>query len=564
MANLNQPLESKVSPGRSEDKRGLLGVGSWRKVSGKREENSFLHGALVLAGAGLGSRALGAIYRIILPRFLGREGMGLYDTAYLVYSLVLGFSSVGVPIAISKLVAERVAQKDSLGVQRVFRVSEALLATFGLVFSVGLWLGAPFLSQYVYVDRRTYYPLVAVAPAIFFVSILAGLRGFFQGMQMMAPSAVSQIVEQVVRVATVFALTFLFLPRGIGYAAAGAAFGATTGAIFGLFYLIKCFFTHRAELRVPGRKQRASTPGNLEILHQVIAITIPISLAAIVLPIMGVIDSTVVPARLMATGYSPSEATGQFGLLRYASVLVNLPMMVTGALAISLVPSISEARVMVDLPAVRSRASTAVRMAVSFTLPAAGGLYLLAPGITDLLYGAPEAGPALAALSTGLVFLGLQQVTSGILQGMGHPELPVRNLCFGAVVKVALTWILTVELGIRGAALASAVGFATACTLNLICTYRAVGGFLEPGKHFLKPAFSVLVMAVVVKATHSYLATLFESSAFPTLGSIAAGILTYGFVLAAVGGLTARDVEAIPGLGPALSSSLRRFGVLVK
>ena len=202
-------------------------------------KDKFLRGALILTAAGLMVKLIGAFNRILLSRLLGGEGIGLYQMAYPVYLLMVSVSSAGIPIAISIIVAEKIARNDYAGAGRIFRVSLGLMVVTGIFFALALYGMAGFLiDNNIIRDERAYQALIALTPAVFFATILASFRGYFQGHQMMTPPAVSQILEQFVRVVTMVVLAYYLLPYGLEYAAAGAAFGAVPGALAGLIVLI--------------------------------------------------------------------------------------------------------------------------------------------------------------------------------------------------------------------------------------------------------------------------------------------------------------------------------------
>ncbi|HHY61019.1 MAG TPA: oligosaccharide flippase family protein, partial [Clostridia bacterium] len=180
---------------------------------------SFFRGALVLSLAGLFVKIIGALYKIPLARLIGKEGIGLYQMAYPVYGILLTLSTAGIPVAISILVAEKQAQGDHYGSRRIFRLSFAMLCGFGLLFTLLMVLLSPWLSRYVFLDERVYYALLAVSPAILLTSISSCFRGYFQGHQTMTPTALSQIIEQLVRVTTVLLLAYLLMPYGLALAA---------------------------------------------------------------------------------------------------------------------------------------------------------------------------------------------------------------------------------------------------------------------------------------------------------------------------------------------------------
>ena len=201
-------------------------------------KDKFLRGALILTVAGLMVKVIGSVNRILLSRLLGGEGIGLYQMAYPFYLLMLSICSAGVPVAVSIIVAEKVAKDDYAQAHRVFKVTLGLMAAFGLVFSLVLYGSAGLLVNSGWIrDSRAYYALVVLTPAVFFSSILASFRGYFQGYQMMTAPAVSQILEQLVRVMTMIGLAYFLLPYGLEYAAAGAAFGAIPGGLAGLLVL---------------------------------------------------------------------------------------------------------------------------------------------------------------------------------------------------------------------------------------------------------------------------------------------------------------------------------------
>ena len=202
------------------------------------KKDSFLKGAFILAAAGLVVKVLGAVYRIPLARLIKDEGMGLYQMAYPIYLILLSISTAGIPTAISKMVSEDVAIGRFKNAHRIFKVSMIVLTIIGLGLTVLLGFGANWLAVKIYKNPKAFYSILSISPAIFFVSIMSCFRGFFQGLQDMTPSAVSQIVEQIGRVIAVFILAYMLLPYGVEYAAAGAAFGPVAGSVMGLIVLI--------------------------------------------------------------------------------------------------------------------------------------------------------------------------------------------------------------------------------------------------------------------------------------------------------------------------------------
>lgn len=527
------------------------------------KKDSFLKGALILTAAGFIVKILGALYRIPLALLIKDEGMGLYQMAYPIYLILLSISTAGLPTAISKMVSEDAALGRLKNAYRIFIVSLAVLASVGLVLTIVLVASAELLAVNVYKNPKAYYPIISIAPAIFFVSVMSCFRGFFQGLQDMTPSAISQVVEQIGRVVAVFILADLLLPYGVEFAAAGAAFGPVAGAAAGLFVLILVYYNRKGYLL---KKMRLDTSKTLEsfvhIIYRLFFFAIPITLGGLISPFMNMADAAIVSSRLQDAGFSVTRATELFGQLTgMAAPLVNLPVVVTTALSASLVPAISEAMALNNRQMIASRAETGMRLSVIFGLPAAVGMYVLAEPITRLLYKNAEAGISLEILAWGVVFLALTQTTTGILQGIGQTMIPVKNMLFGAVIKVFINYILTgvPYINIKGAALGTVVGYLVPSLLNAVQVVRWTNLKVNLNYMVFKPAFAAAIMGAGVHLAHGQLMILGFSQNKATVLAIALGVVLYALVLLLIGGLKQKDLELLPG-GRQVVMLLKKFG----
>lgn len=529
-------------------------------------KDTFLRGAFILAVAGIAVKLIGSVNRILLSRLLGGEGIGLYQMAYPIYLLALSISSAGIPVAISILVAERIALADHRGAARVFRVSLVLLVATGTLFAAGLYFGADWLiSRHIVRDARAYYAIIALAPAVFFATILASYRGYFQGQQLMTPTAASQVAEQFVRVVTMVALAYWLLPRGLEYAAAGASFGAGPGAFTGLCVLVFFHWRHRHRLRALETAQAAVAPQPVrQIAVRLVRLALPVSLANIMAPAVSSIDMLLVPARLELAGFSVERATTLFGYLTgMAMPLVMMATIPTASLAASLVPAVSEANTLQDRNGVQRRVRTALRLCYMITIPSFVGLWALATPISRMLYGTEEAGPCIAILALAILLLGVHQVTTGTLQGLGHTAVPVVNMVVSAGVKVALVWVLTAipEYNISGAAWATNVDFALAALLNMYFVWRYTG-FAFSFADTAKAAAAAAAMGGVVWLLQVQLAGRGLSASLATLAAVAAGLAVYSVVLVALGGVSREEIAKVPVVGAKLAPWLSKIQVV--
>lgn len=520
--------------------------------------NSFLRGALILSLAGLGSKILGSLYRIPLTWLIGPEGMGLFQLAYPLYLIFQALSTAGLPVAVSKLVAERVALRDRAGVRSVHRAAILLLFLLGSVSALIMLTGARAFASRLY-DRRAYFAIVSFAPAVFIMAVMSAWRGYFQGWQRMAPVALSQVIEQVVRVATMLILAALLMDRGVEHAAAGVALGGAAGAAAGLGYLLYTYFRTRRQLE-NGLGRRSKKPHDAWLmLKRMLSLSWPIAVGAVLVPLTQAVDSAMVPARLAVIGLAPAATTAAMGHLGNAWALVVFPTVVTAALSTSLVPAISDALARRDRADVRSRSSEALRVAVVIGLPSAAGLWALSPEIARLLFSQAGLGAAvpLRWLAPAALFLGLQQTTAAALQGLGRPGLPVRNFLCGAAVKVGVTYVLAArpEFGLRGAALGTVLGAVVTSALNLLAV-RALADLRVPWVRGLAiPLFATTLMLVGTGYLRHVLTMIGVPTAATVLACIVSAVLMYGGVLWKTGVLASADKNP-------LSEALGRLGLL--
>lgn len=529
---------------------------------------SFLKGTFILTIAGFVVKVIGSLNWIFVSRILGGEGIGLYQMAFPIYFLAMTVSQAGVPVAISIITAERVALKDIYGAKRVFRISMALMIATGLFFSFLTYFLADWLIEWQFIrDPRAYMSVVVLSPTVFFVTLLAASRGYLQGWQRMTPTAVSQIVEQIFRVVTMILLASLLMPWGIDYAAAGASLGALAGGVTGLIVLV--YYQWRLDRDIerdygevkplPGAKQESWH----KILRRIFTLSLPVSAASLMLPVVSNLDLMIVPQRLEVAGYSVNEATELFGYLNGMAVpLVNLSTILTASMAMSIVPAISEARALRDTSRVYSQTAASVRISNFVCFPAFVVVFILATPISSLIYNAPGAGPAVMISAVSIVLLGLHQVSTAILQGLGHPTIPMVNMILAAAAKVALNWELTAVpwLGIMGSAWATAADMGVAAVINLIFIYKFIGYRIEIPQ-LLKTVGSAAVMAVAVKLFYDFTMSWWNLGVISTFGAVFFGCAVYIAVMLVIGGLIEEDLVRIPMIGRFSIRFLRRIGV---
>ena len=517
-------------------------------------KKTFLKGALVLGAAGIIIKVLGAFFRIPLANIIGDTGMGYYQTAYPVYVLLLTLSTAGIPTAIARLVSERTAEENHREAFRIFQLSFRLLFVIGIVCCGVLFFGAPLIVKN-YARPEAVYAMRAIAPALFFVPLMASFRGYFQGLQDMRPTAVSQVFEQLFRVIIGLSFAVMLVPRGLEFAAAGASFGATAGAVFGLLAIFIVYMRQRTGIC----RRAAATPRDFKsessgrILKKIILIAIPITIGAAIMPIMTNIDLMIVMDRLESCGFSGEEANGLYGQLSgFAAPLINFPQVLTQSIAMSLVPAIAAAHQTKDRPFLHKNITLGLRTAMLVGMPCAVGLFVLAKPIMLLLYpsqteSAVSASGCLAVLAVGVIFLSSVQTLTGMLQGIGKQWIPVRNLMIGGIFKVILTYILTgiPSINVKGAAAGTVCAYFVASTLNLIAVKKYTGVRFDFSMIYVRTALASIGMGAVVWMIYR-LSVGYLGNMTATLISVNGGVVTYGILLLASDGITEEELLLFP------------------
>lgn len=577
-------------------------------------KSSFVKGAGILAISGLLVKFIGAVFRIPLTNIIGTEGIGLYQLAYPIYAFLLVASTSGLPVAISKMVSEEVALGNHYGAYRIFRISLRLLTLLGIVTSIILFVGSGFISR-LQNNPKSIYPLMAISPALFFVSVMSAYRGYFQGMHMMTPTALSQIIEQLGKLIIGLTLAYLWIPKGPEFAAAGAILGVTLSEVAALVFMLGVYRNKKAAII---RQVRASHRTRYQehsrvIIRRIIEIAVPVTIGASIMPLVNLADQIIVINRLqpvidkisnipysledftkfvldkggeLASGltmenaavlmpelyeeFTKKLATSLYGILSGAvNTLINFPAVLTIALAMSLVPAISESFALKDKKGIAEKTTMGIRLTLLIGVPAAVGLAVLAGPILRLLYGGMEewelahATTLLVTLSIGVIFLTLIQSLTAMLQGVGKTQVPVKNLFIGAIFKVIVTYVLAgmPQWNIRGAAMGTVVCYGIAAFLDFAAVIKYNGIEFSFKNFILKPVVSVGVMGIIVHYIYDLALGMLDSSSTALLTSILAGIIIYTVMLFITGSVTKEDFDYIPG-GKKLGRILKRLGLL--
>lgn len=518
-----------------------------------KNKQSFIKGVALLTAAGIIVKLIGFVYRVVLTNLpgYGDEGNGIYGAGYQVYTVLFVLSTTGFPAAISRLVAEKMAVRDWQGAHKIFKVSLWVLASIGFVSSMVFFISAPYIAKLIS-SPGTVYTMMALSPTIFFVCIMAVFRGYFQGMQDMTPQAGSQIIEQLAKTLCTILLAFLMIPYGVELAAAGATLGTTLGAVIGAGYLCNLYNRRKDSLRKSIRdfssKRKPESTGS--IIRRLFKMAVPISIGAAVLTVGNLVDLATVMPQLERAGFSSRNANQLYGILTgKCYVLTHFPITVNVALATSLVPAIAASLAVKDFRSVREKITMSLKLTMLIGLPSSVGIAILAQPILDLLFPGSSDGAYLLALSAiAIVFIGMTQTLSGIMQGLGLAVIPAISFFAGALVKLVINFTLVPvpHINIKGAVYGTIACYILSTIVNFTVLTVKFKLNLRWQDLIIKPVAATAVMGICTYYGYGLLMEVTGNNAAAVGGTIAAAVVIFGFTILALGGMDAKEMSVLP------------------
>jgi stage V sporulation protein B len=432
-------------------------------------KQSFLKGTLILLAAGMINRLLGFIPRITLPRFIGAEGVGLYQMGWPFLIVLITIITGGIPIAVAKLVAEAEAEKQTYRLPIILKISLTvtfLMSCLGIITCV---YGSKWIASHLLTDARASIPITYMSSMLMFIGISAVLRGYFQGKLNMIPTALSQIIETTVRIIMVLVCSFLLLPKGIEYAAGGAMLGVSIGEFAGMLLLIIVYFKSKSNGYRPLHTRRKAS--NYRVVwcefKRICTISIPVTGSKLIGASSFMFESILIAQSLALAGISTSIATSQYGALQGMIIpILLLPSALTSSLSVSLIPSLSEAAARRDDQMIRYRLQQTLRISILAGAPFSLMMFLLAEPICFYLYNSIDIATMLKWMAPFALCIYIQAPMQAVLQALNQSSSALLNTFIGSILKLLLIYWLASkpELGILGAVIAmNSSIFVTTC-----------------------------------------------------------------------------------------------------
>jgi len=518
------------------------------------KKEGFMQGVLTIMFSQILIKLLGLIYTLYLTnrQGYGDTGNGISAGAYQIYALLLTISSIGLPSAISKLVSERTAIGDHKGAHRIFKIAFATFALVGLVGSLLLFFGANVIANKWLLIPESEMTLVALSPAIFFVTVASVMRGYFNGRQKLSTSAKSQTLEQVFKtLLTIIIVEIVAILSNVSteWMAAGANLATTMATFLGFSYLFLYYRSERKEIESEIKNTvNYKYEGVGKIIRRILFVSIPITLTAIMSSINKNVDSFTV-VRNLKNFLPEDQAISLYGILGgKVDTLTTLPLAINVAFATALVPAISAAKARKDNKAIAEKTSFSLLVSMLIGLPCTVGLVIFAQPILNLLYPNASSGAVILQItSLATIFIILDQTINGTLQGYGKLMVPAISMGLGVITKFILniTLIPNPNFGIYGACIGSVACHIVAFTIAFTSLRRNIKFKLPFTKFVVKPIIASVIMGICSYFTYFVLeGIIIERMA--TIIAIVVAVIIYVLAVIVLKIFTKEEFLALP------------------
>ena len=559
----------------------------------KRTSQSFLEGALILSLATIIVKLIGALFKIPLGNLLQEEGFAYFNVAYNIFTPLYSLAMAGLPVAVARIVSENATLEKYRDVRKILRISTAAFTVTGGICSFIMILGARVYSSKIVETPAAFLSIICLAPAVFFCCMMSSRRGYYEGLKNMYPTAISQVIEAVVKLALGLLLSWIIIYVGTSqyqnggvvfgtacdsekeamsiiypFASAAAILGITLSTVFGAAYLHLRYRIKGDSITPQMLAAAPAASGGKEILRSIMAIAIPVSLGTLTTTLTSFIDSSSIVNRLknvmevdgqtIINMYSGiTEAANDipdfiYGAYCYAISIFNLVPSITTTFAISALPAVTAAWTLRDKEKTKQSIETVLRITSLVALPAGVGIAVMAKPILQILYpertlGIEIAAPALTLLGIAVIFVALLAPINSMLQAVGRADIPVKLMLIGGAIKIVTNFVLVSvpEINVKGAPVGTLLCyvFLFLASMYFVCKQTELVPNIKAT--FVKPFAAAAVCGVAAFLSHRLFDTLIGGR-IATVISIIFAALIYAICLLLFRVLTKDDINMLP------------------
>jgi stage V sporulation protein B len=479
------------------------------------------------------------------------------------------------------MVAVRLARKEYNNSIKVLKVSLFYGTVVGGLGAAVLWFGADLFANDFLKMPYTSYALKTLAPTILIIAYLGVFRGYFQGIGTMLPTAISQILEQIVNaVISIYAAAMLFqeglrsnalygsTQYSYAFGAAGGTIGTGAGALAGLLFLLFILFSYRPVMKRQSRRDRSGYLETYGGLSAVLIMTVlPIVFSSVAYNISIVVDNSIYGISMASMGMGAPEIAANWGIYsgKYR-LLFNIPVAIANSLASALIPSLSQAVAERSRPQIIRKISMVIRFSMIIAIPSTVGLTVLAGPICNLLFSRSDNISLIKMMiygSSAVVFFSLSTVTNAVLQGINHMKTPLRNAIISLILHVGILWVMLypLKMGIYGVLYSNILFALTMCLLNGFSIRRYLNYRQEIKKTFFLPTLAAGIMGAVCYGVYFLVHAVSKHNILGVLAAVAVAVIVYGVLLLKFQCVDESELNGFPG-GRKLAGIARKYHLL--
>lgn len=537
-------------------------------MSNKSKSNSFIIQGSILAFAGILVRVIGLIYRIPLNRILGESGMGYYGTAFEIYNVLILLSSQSMPLAVSKIVSEKLEKKQYKNAHKVFKGALIYGITIGVIFGMLAFFGADWISVKIYKLPQVAIPLRILAPTLTVACVLGVLRGYFQGMGNMIPTSVSQIFEQIVNAVVSVIAAYELGAYGYSlskmadesetfrasYSAAGGTLGTLCGAVTALIIMIIILYRHFGSINSNIRKDITKSVDSYGTITKVIVFTItPVLISTTIYNIGNLLDNPIFQNIMYSISPESTEAQRSAVYGNYTGIyrtLTTMPIAIASALSTAIVPSLVRSYVAGDKSVVKNKIDMALKFSMIIAFPCGMGLSVLGVPINKLLFGSSGDGAApmmVFSIFTVIAF-SLSTISNAILQGIDKLKVPIKNsaISLGLHLIILPCLLIVFKLNIYGVVIGDILFGATVSVLNAMSIKKYLNYRQNMFETFVKPFICAGVMGACCFGIYKLFNGLIKINAISTIVAIMVAVVIYALMLVITKTVTEDELLSMP------------------
>ena len=537
-------------------------------MANSKKGQNYFHGAAILTVGVIIMKILGAIYKIPLGNILGDEGYSMFMGAYSIYFIFFTLATAGLPVALSRLIAESDANGRAKNEEKTFRVARWTFFAIGIVFALVMFLFPNWLASEYLENPDAAMSIKAMSPAILLVCIVSAYRGYCQGNGNMIPTTVDEVLEVLFKVISGLILSYIIIKKtdSLPLGSAGAILGVSIGSVVSLSYMIIYKRRNYSILSAPftGGRDPHDIPEDDDIVDStgkivkdILRIGIPIALGACIMALLNSVDSKLCMNRLQsAAQFSYKEAKVLYGVYGKGQTLFNLPAAFITPLTISIVPAISGAIAKGAKKDASKVSEDSLRISAVISMPMGVGLAVMSEAIFLVLFPqSHEAGPGLLSImGIASFFVCLVLMENAILQASGKEKLTMVTMITGGVVKIIVNWFLVANrsINIYGAPIGTLVSYFVMAAMNYIFMCSSLDKRPSLLKAFARPAAASLIMGVSAWVVYTLVLRVLGTGSWMKsvlcLGAaVLVAVVVYLFAAISLRTITNEDMKLIPG-----------------